>query len=79
MHDAITYDIFRNDSAGNPVWVEAVDGLEQAMNRMENLAAGDASSDYFLYCTRAEKVVRRLQRKLPRPDDLSGTPRRKIG
>jgi hypothetical protein len=63
MENAITYDIFRNDSAGKPIWVRAVDGLEQAMNRMEELAAGDPTSDYFLYCTQAEKIVRRLPRR----------------
>ena len=63
MEQAITYDIFRNDSTGKPIWVQAIDGLEQAMNRMEELAAGDPASDFFLYCTQAEKIVRRLPRK----------------
>ncbi len=63
MEDAITYDIFRNDSAGKPIWVQAVNGLEQAMNQMEELAVGDPTSDYFLYCSQAEKIVRRLPRK----------------
>lgn len=63
MEQGITYDIFRNDSTGKPIWVQAIEGLEQAMNRMEELASGDPTSDFFLYCTQAEKIVRRLPRK----------------
>ena len=55
MRDTIRYDIFRDDSARNPSWLEAVDGLEEAMRRMEELAANDPCSDFYLYCNQANK------------------------
>ncbi|HTP43068.1 MAG TPA: hypothetical protein VMG82_00045 [Candidatus Sulfotelmatobacter sp.] len=77
MPDAITYDIFKEDPSGNPLWVEAVEGLEQAMNRMEELAAG-GDCDYYLFCAQAGKVVRRLKRKTARPDDKPSDKSRKM-
>lgn len=72
MRDTIRYDIFRDDSARNPSWLETVDGLEEAMRRMEELAANDPCSDFYLYCNQANKLIRRLRRTLPRPNDMSG-------
>jgi hypothetical protein len=77
MEHTITYDIFRNDSAGKPIWVEAIDGLEQAMNRMEEIAAADPTSDYFVYCTQAEKIVRRLPRRSAPSDGLDNKSHKK--
>jgi hypothetical protein len=37
---------------------------------MEELAANDPSSDYYLYCAEVGKVIRRLQRKSPGADTL---------
>lgn len=73
----IKYDIFKSDSAGRLLRVEAVEGLEQATNRIEELAAIDQTSDYFLYCAEAGKVVRHLQRTSARPGDMSGDASRK--
>jgi hypothetical protein len=73
VQDTITYDIFKEDSPASPLWLEAVGGLEQAMNRMEEIAMGDPSSDYFLFCTQADKVVRRLRRRSVRLDDMPST------
>jgi hypothetical protein len=47
--DEITYDIFKDDPVGGPLWIEAVQGLEQAMSRMEGLATAE-DCDYYLFC-----------------------------
>lgn len=80
MGDAIRYEIFKDDFPGSPRWLEAVEGLEQATNRIEELAASDPSSDYYLYCAQADKLIRRLRSRSPRttaaPRDAS---RKKTG
>jgi hypothetical protein len=70
MRDTIRYEIFKGDSPGSPRWLEAVEGLEQATNRIEELAASDPSSDYYLYCNRVDKLVRHLRPTSPSPDVL---------
>ncbi|MGH9745522.1 MAG: hypothetical protein ACRD59_05350 [Candidatus Acidiferrales bacterium] len=78
MAELITYDIFKDDPVESPLWVEAVEGLEAAMNRMEELAARDPTHDFYLFCAPAGKIVRRLRRKSARPDENRGeAPRRK--
>jgi hypothetical protein len=57
--------------------MEVVEGLEQATNRLEQLAADDPTCDYFLYSAQAGKVVRRQQWKSSRPDDIPGDSSRK--
>jgi len=76
VSDAITYDIFKEDASG-PLWVEAVEGLEQAMNRMEELAALE-DADYYLFCAPVGKIVRRLKRRSAPPDDKPGDKSRKM-
>jgi hypothetical protein len=68
LSDDITYDIFKDDAIGSPLWIEAVQGLERAMKRMEELAASE-ESDYYLFCAQAGKIVERKKRKSPQPDD----------
>ena len=72
MRDTIRYEIFKDDPPGSPRWLEAVEGLEPAMNRIEELAASDPSSDYYLYCNQADKLVRRLRHTSSRSDDKTG-------
>jgi ActR/RegA family two-component response regulator len=43
-----TYDLFKGSSQEGAIWIEAVEGLEAATERMNRLAA-TASSDYFLF------------------------------
>ena len=69
MSDDITYDIFKDDAIGSPLWIEAVQGLERAMKRMEELAASEESD--YLFCAQAGKIVERKKRKSPQPDDKS--------
>jgi hypothetical protein len=68
LSDDITYDIFKDDAIGSPLWIEAVPGLERAMKRMEELAASE-ESDYYLFCAQAGKIVECKKRKSPQPDD----------
>jgi hypothetical protein len=72
IRQTIRYEILKNDLEGNPCWLESVEGLEQATNRIEELAASDPSFDYYLYCVQADKFIRRLQRTSPRLDVLPG-------
>ena len=50
------FDIFRRLPDGQPIWVKAVEGLEEAKRQlleMENRAPGD----YFIYDTRYGRVL----------------------
>ena len=64
------YEILKDDLEGNPCRIESVDGLEQATNRIEELAASDPSSEYYLYCVQADKLIRHLHRTSPRSNVL---------
>jgi hypothetical protein len=77
MQDAVRYEIFKDDPPGSPRWLEAVEGLAQAMNRIEELAANDPSSDYFLYSNQADKLIRHLRRTSPRMEEKPGSASRK--
>jgi hypothetical protein len=67
IRETIRYEILKEDLEGNPCWIESVEGLEHATNRIEELAANDPSSDYYLYCLQADKLIRRLRRTSPSP------------
>ena len=71
IRQMLRYEILKDDLEGNPCWIESVDGLEQATNRIEELAASDPSSEYYLYCVQADKLIRRLHRTSPRSNVLS--------
>jgi hypothetical protein len=43
--------------------IEAIEGLEQATNRIEELAASDPMCDYFLYSSQAGRVIRQIKRR----------------
>jgi hypothetical protein len=77
LSDDITYDIFKDDAIGSPSWIEAVQRLERAMRRMEELAASE-ESDYYLFCAEAGKIVQRKKRKSPQPDDRPGDKSRRM-
>jgi hypothetical protein len=77
MRDTIRYEIFKGDSPGSPRWLEGVEGLEQAMNRLEELAASDPSFDFYLYCNRVDKLIRHLRRTSPSLEVLSSNVSRK--
>jgi len=52
----VTYDIFRKLPAGDPVWVEAVQGLEIAKSRLEELV-NVRPGDYYLYDLGCERII----------------------
>ena len=56
------YDLFKEDLAGNPYWIESVEGLTTAVSKMEKLAASEPC-DYFLFCAQTGTVVGRLHRE----------------
>jgi ActR/RegA family two-component response regulator len=45
---ATMYDLFKGNSQDDAIWIEAVEGLEAARERMNRLAANE-SSDFFLF------------------------------
>ena len=80
MVSTIKYDIFQVDATGKLMRIEAVEGLEQATNRVEKLSESDPTLEYFLYCPEAGKVVLRIQRKSARRyDTLDGSHQKQVG
>jgi hypothetical protein len=65
IRHTIRYEILKDDLEENSYWTESVEGLEQATNRIEELAASDQPSDYYLYCVQVDKLIRRLRRTSP--------------
>jgi hypothetical protein len=51
----VTYDIFRR-LPGGPIWIEAVQDLEQAKMRIEKLIE-TRPGEYFVYDTSSSKIV----------------------
>jgi hypothetical protein len=52
----LTYDIFRRLPDNSPIWVEAVEGLDQAKQRLLQLASS-SPDEYVLYDSRAQKFI----------------------
>ena len=42
------FDVFKRDLTGDPIWMDAVEGLEEAKERM-NRFAEDSPGQYFIY------------------------------
>ena len=70
LSDDITYDIFKDDAIGSPLWIEAVQGLERAMKRMEELADSE-ESNYYLFCAEGGKILE-SKKQNPELDDKPG-------
>jgi hypothetical protein len=51
-----TYDIFRVHPDSTPLWVDAVVGLEQARNRLNELARVKLG-DYMIYDSRVARFI----------------------
>ena len=62
IRHTIRYEILKDDFEGNSCWIESVEGLAQATNRIEELAASDPFPEYYLHCVRADRLIRRLRR-----------------
>jgi len=50
------FDIFRKLPDGHPLWVKAVDGLEEAKNQLARLAAS-SPGEYFIYSARNGRII----------------------
>jgi hypothetical protein len=50
------FDIFKKLPDGHPMWVKAVDGLEEAKAQLARLAAS-SPGEYFIYSVRNGRVV----------------------
>jgi hypothetical protein len=50
------FDIFKKLPDGHPMWLKAVEGLEEAKVQLARLAAS-GSGEYFIYCVRKGCVV----------------------
>lgn len=51
-----TYDIFRDFPDSGPIWIESIQGLENATGRLRNLLE-NRPGDYFVYDTASAKIV----------------------
>jgi hypothetical protein len=52
-------DIFKEDSAGHPIWVDAVGDLENARRRLSQLASV-VPGDYFVFDQKTRQILVRL-------------------
>jgi hypothetical protein len=52
----IPYDIFRKDSHGVPVWIEAVPDLESAQQRVVELDK-QKPGDYMIFCYMTQELI----------------------
>jgi hypothetical protein len=50
------FDIFKKLPDGHPLWVKAVDGLEEARNQLARLAVS-SPGEYFIYSARNGRIV----------------------
>ena len=50
------YDIFRKDLLGTPVWMEAVQELEDATHRIKEMALR-SPAEYFVFSQKTGQVV----------------------
>jgi len=50
------FDIFKKLPDGHPLWVKAVDGLDEARTQLARLAVS-APGEYFIYDVRSAQVV----------------------
>jgi hypothetical protein len=52
------FDVFKRLPDGKPLWIEAVEGLDEARKCMNRLAE-TAPGDYFIYCEKSGDVIER--------------------
>lgn len=54
--ESAMYDIFMRFSDGTPVWLEAIEGLDQAKRRLASLAR-TSDAEYFIYSEKSGGIV----------------------
>jgi len=63
------YDIFSGHSYKDAVWLEVVEGLGSAANRMKQLAE-QTPRPYFVFCVKARAVLAAIDTSRPRVSKL---------
>jgi hypothetical protein len=58
MKSEAMYDIFMRFPDGAPLWLEAVEGLDRARNRLASLAS-TSDAEYFIYSEKSGGIVER--------------------
>ncbi len=61
----LQYELFAVDPDNGPVWLETVNGFENAEKRMQQRAA-EAPGDYFIYNFREAAIVARVHTLISR-------------
>ena len=59
---ASTYDIFWKDSAGNPIWLETVSGLDRAKKRLISLRSA-TPGDYMIFDPASSSFLETIAQK----------------
>jgi hypothetical protein len=55
-----TFDIFSGGPNKDPIWIETVEGLSNARDRLERIA-GQKPGQYFLFSFHSQTVVTRVE------------------
>jgi hypothetical protein len=50
------FDIFKKLPDGHPIWIKAVEGLEEARNQLDQMSQ-TAPGEYFIFNTRSGQIV----------------------
>ena len=56
MNVSAQLDIFKRLPDGHPIWVKAVEGLEEAKRQLAKMAS-DCPGNYFIFNTRSGTIV----------------------
>jgi hypothetical protein len=76
--EVFTYDIFSGLQDKNAMWVESVEGLRAAYERMKEIAA-KTRGRYFVFCTRTNNVVASVDTTREPKAKAEGTIEQQIG
>ena len=74
--DTDTFDIFSGVADRDAMWIEAVDGIEEATARMRQIAA-DSPGDYFVFDVSSRSILARANTAEPTQDDAKSSSYRK--
>ena len=56
----VIYDVFAGEPGKDALWVQAVAGLENAQQRMRQIAA-EKPGKYFLFCAAEDAVISQIE------------------
>jgi hypothetical protein len=56
MVSIASFDIFSGESKADAIWLETVEGVSNARDRMEQIAA-EKPGPYFVFCVRTSQIV----------------------